>query len=194
MKKSILLILILNYFSNSFSQDLIYQISSQEPIKCQIIEVNIDNVKYKKTSNLEGPLYTIEKTKLDKIIYSNGQIENFKITDTYATVYIIRPRGSALTRMIIYENEKIIGRLTSNSYLTWKIKVNNGEVAISSKGEGPADIIRINPKEGKTYYIKQILITGWVKGRAKLELIDETEAKKLLEKTKMGDSKIMELD
>lgn len=186
--------LILNYFSNSFSQDLIYQISSQEPIKCQIIEVNIDNVKYKKTSNLEGPLYTIEKTKLDKIIYSNGEIENFKITDTYATVYIIRPRGSALTRMIIYENEKIIGRLTSNSYLTWKIKVNNGEVAISSKGEGPADIIRINPKEGKTYYIKQILITGWVKGRAKLELIDETEAKKLLEKTKMGDSKIMELD
>ena len=194
MKKSFLLILILNYFSNSFSQDLIYQSSSQEVVQCKIIEVNIDNVKYKKFSNLEGPLYTIEKTKLDKIVYSNGEIENFKMTEACATVYIIRPRGSALTRMIIYENEKIIGRLVSNSYLTWKIKVNNGEVAISSKGEGPADIIRINPKVGKTYYIKQILITGWVKGRAKLELIDETEATNLLKRAKMGDSKIIELD
>lgn len=92
--------------------------------------------------------------------------------------------------MKIYEDDKIMGILSSNTYLMWKIKT-IGEVSISSKGEG-TDVLRIIPKVGKTYYIKQSHKTGWVKARPKLEFIDESEAKELLKKATIAESKLTE--
>jgi hypothetical protein len=195
MKNIFYLIFLFLVSCSGFSQDVIYQKSTTDSILTKIIEVNVDNIKYRKHSNLNGPIYTINKSELIKIVYSNGDIEHYnqeKLKE-FATVYIIRPKkmGARLNGMTIYENEKIIGVLSANTYLSWKIEANNGEVIISSKGEG-TDVLRINPKVGKTYYIKQGHKTGWIKARPKIEFIDEKEANKLLKKAKKAESKIAE--
>ena len=195
MKNTLCLILLFLLNFSGFSQDVIYKKSTTDSILSKITEVNVDNIKYLKHSNLNGPIYTINKTEIIKIVYDNGDVEfyNNEKIENFATVCVIRPRkhGSLLNGMKIYENEKIIGILSSNTYLLWKINADNGEVTISSKGEG-TDTLRINPKAGKTYYIKQSHKTGWVKARPKIEFIDENEAKKLLKKAKKADSKIAE--
>ena len=186
-------IFLVNY--SGYSQDIIYQKLTTDSIIAKITEVNIDDIKYKKHSNLNGPIYTICKSILIKIVYDNGDIEHYnkeKIKKT-ATIYVIRPkkRSSWFNGMTIYENDKIIGILSSNTYLSWESEADNGEVTVSSKGEG-IDALRINPKASKTYYIKQGQKTGWVKARPKIEFIDEKEAKQLLKKATKAESKIAE--
>lgn len=61
----------------TFAQDTIYQKNSTSNILAKIIEVNPTNLKYKKFSNLEGPIYTIEKNKIEKIVYQNGEVEKY---------------------------------------------------------------------------------------------------------------------
>ncbi|HZJ36233.1 MAG TPA: DUF2846 domain-containing protein [Gillisia sp.] len=192
MQKTIILLiaLFISYFGQS--QDIILTKSSNDSILAMVTEINEDNIKYKKHSNLDGPLYTVSKSEIEKIIFKNGDIEDFAAKENLdkpvaqATVYVIRPksRSSFLNGMKIYEDEKIIGTLSSNTYLSWTIDADKGEVSIISKAEG-SDVLRINPKAGKTYYIKQSHKTGWVKARPKIEFIDQIEAVKLLEKAKM---------
>lgn len=180
---------------SGYSQDIIYYKSTQDSTFVKILEINVDNIKYKKYSNLGGPIYTINKSKIKKIVYQNGDIEfyNKESTNKYATVYVIRPKkkGSWLNGMTIYENDNIIGILSSNTYLKWEIQADNEEITIRSKGEG-SDFLRIKPKEGKTYYIKQSHKTGWVKARPKIDFIDKNEAEKLLKKATKAESKIAE--
>lgn len=195
MKNVFLLILALTGMYSGYSQDIIYYKMTTDSTLVKILEVNVDDIKYKKYSNLEGPTYTINKSDIAKIVYHNGDIEYYDKEELkeFATVYVIRPkkRSSWFNGMTIYEDDKIVGILSSNTYLKWKIEANNGEVTIKSKGEG-SDVIRINPKAGKTYYIKQSHKTGWVKARPKIEFIDEDEANKLLKKATKAESKIAE--
>jgi hypothetical protein len=65
----------LNMFA--FSQDIIITKDSQK-INAKIIEINIDNIKYKKFNNLEGPIYTLLKSDIVTIIYQNGMIDVFE--------------------------------------------------------------------------------------------------------------------
>jgi len=58
------------------AQDIIYKTDGTE-IKAKIIEVNINDIKYKKYENPEGPLYTVNKSELFKIKFENGTQEVF---------------------------------------------------------------------------------------------------------------------
>ena len=187
--KKIALILIF-WFTNFYSQDIIYT-KSLDTIISKITEVDSKEIKYKKKSNIEGPTYSLKKIEIIKIIYSNGDIESYDKNKNISTIYVIRPRanGAWLNGMTIYENDKIIGVLSSNTHLKWDINPDDGEVLIKSKGESTEEL-RINPKPNKIYYIKQGQKTGWVKARPKIEFIDEDEALKLLKKTKEGEYKI----
>jgi len=51
---------------------------NKEKIPCKITEVNENEVKYKKASYMDGPSYTMDKTKLTYIIYANGEKELIK--------------------------------------------------------------------------------------------------------------------
>ena len=80
MKKSLLqfflcmaILLVVNVAQ---SQDYVYLINS-DTIKSKVLEVNEDNVKYKDFENLDGPIYTINKSRIDKIIYQNGKVDYF---------------------------------------------------------------------------------------------------------------------
>jgi hypothetical protein len=77
MKNFILLSLAILTFNIAFSQDKIF-LKAEENIEAKILEINIDEVKYKKYSNLEGPTFTILKSDIHMIIYENGESEIFK--------------------------------------------------------------------------------------------------------------------
>lgn len=76
MKKITLLLLSLFLTTEVFCQDLIIKKNS-ETIKAKVIEVNKDDIKYKKWDNLEGPTYTLQKSDINSIVYKNGDAEIF---------------------------------------------------------------------------------------------------------------------
>lgn len=65
--------------SMAFAQDDIYQKGHGFPIEAKIIEINESEIKYKKFNNQEGPIYTISKKNVTKIIFENGTKEIFEL-------------------------------------------------------------------------------------------------------------------
>lgn len=181
----------------SYSQDYIFLKGQNDSISAKVLEVNPDNFKYKKYSNIDGPTYTIEKTKIEKVVYSNGDIEFYSKRNNensnYATIYVIRPKvnSSWFNGMKISENDKIIGVLSSNTYLKWNTYNVDEEIDVKSSAEGTYKLT-IVPVAGKTYYFKQDQKVGWVRARPYLEIIEEKEALKLLEKCEIGEQMFIE--
>ena len=89
MKKLIYLSLALFFvsFSSALAQDKIYK-KGGEVIEAKIIEIGVDEIKYRLFNVAEGPVYTIEKDRIIKVVYDNGRVEtyqsNFKDEELYA--------------------------------------------------------------------------------------------------------------
>jgi hypothetical protein len=77
MKNLILLIIAILTSNIAFSQGKIF-LKSGENIKAKILEIHLDEVQYKKFTNLEGPTFTIIKNDIHMVIYKNGESEIFK--------------------------------------------------------------------------------------------------------------------
>ncbi|HQV50730.1 MAG: hypothetical protein IPI00_00180 [Flavobacteriales bacterium] len=61
---------------SSFSQDtVIYRSNIQTEAK--VLEVNKDEIQYKRYSNIDGPTYTVDRSEIHSIKFSNGEIEEF---------------------------------------------------------------------------------------------------------------------
>ncbi|WP_025765223.1 hypothetical protein [Dyadobacter tibetensis] len=54
---------------------------NQSTMEVKIIEIDATTVKYKKSKDLEGPLFTISKSELTAITYGNGDTETFQISE-----------------------------------------------------------------------------------------------------------------
>jgi len=76
--KKIFTVLVAFTLSNVFvfAQDIIVTKDSKR-IDATVLEVNVDNIKYKDWSNQNGPTYTILKSEIASIIYQNGKVETF---------------------------------------------------------------------------------------------------------------------
>jgi len=80
VKKNIFLLYAqLILFCNLSAQDII-MLQNGDEIKAKVIEVNINDIKYKKYENPEGPSYSLNKSELFKIKYENGIKELFNNT------------------------------------------------------------------------------------------------------------------
>lgn len=77
MKLSVVLFLLLT--SSLYSQDIILTISGEE-LFTKVIEINQNEIKYKLFNNLDGPLYSVDKSTISNIKYSNGNIDFFNKT------------------------------------------------------------------------------------------------------------------
>ena len=76
MKKIILLLMVLVLHANAFCQDIIVK-RNNETIKAKIIEVNQNDIKFRRWDNLDGPVYIIQKSDIASIVYQNGEAESF---------------------------------------------------------------------------------------------------------------------
>jgi len=85
MKKIVLAAFILCtiFFPTSLlSQDKIILTNGKE-VLAEISEITSNTIKYKKANHPEGPLYITKKGKVSRIIYKNGEIEEFKLIKEY---------------------------------------------------------------------------------------------------------------
>lgn len=71
MKIFLLFIFLLALTFTAKSQDTIVQMDGQK-IVAKVLEITPDYVKYKKFNNLDGPLVSVQKSKVHVIIYENG--------------------------------------------------------------------------------------------------------------------------
>lgn len=69
------IILLLSFLAKS--QDTLY-FQSKNKLNVQLLEINPDNLKYKRSDNLNGPIYTISKSEISHIVYKNGVKESFE--------------------------------------------------------------------------------------------------------------------
>ena len=76
MKRLLLMIAILASGLTIFAQDIIVTRDAKR-IDAKVLEINIDNVRYKDFENQDGPIYTIPKQDIASIIYQNGKVETF---------------------------------------------------------------------------------------------------------------------
>ncbi len=74
--KKLLLYSLLFISAVGYSQDVI-TLADGRSVNAKILELTSDQVKYKKTDNLEGPTYTVNLTDLIKIKYANGSEDTF---------------------------------------------------------------------------------------------------------------------
>lgn len=103
MKKIIFYTLFtISTITNSFSQDMITKKSSED-IKAKVIEVTINEIKYKKFDNLNGPLFTILKSDVLMIRYENGskdifnEVQNSVTANASSNDMSIKGRQDAIT-------------------------------------------------------------------------------------------------
>ncbi|KXX67124.1 hypothetical protein [Flammeovirga sp. SJP92] len=76
MRNLILTIVFLLVQHISFGQDII-KFTNSEQQSCKVIEITESHIKYKKSENLEGPVYTVSISEVENITYKNGMIENY---------------------------------------------------------------------------------------------------------------------
>lgn len=62
---------------SSFSQDTIIYISNVQT-EAKVLEIDQKEIKYKKYSNVDGPTYTVDRSEILSIKFSNGEIEEFR--------------------------------------------------------------------------------------------------------------------
>lgn len=67
-----------------FAQDTIVLRNGNE-IQALVLEVGVNDIKYKRADNPDGPIYTLEKLKISLIRYTNGSEEVFDDIDSSAT-------------------------------------------------------------------------------------------------------------
>lgn len=77
MKKILLFFIVILCSISVYAQDVIVM-KDGSTIVSKVIEIGSENVKYKKFSNLEGPVYVIDKAEIQVINYGNGEKEVFK--------------------------------------------------------------------------------------------------------------------
>jgi len=65
-----------------FGQDnIIFKDGEEQLVK--VLQINPDNIEYKKFSNPQGPTYTLDKTDIFMIKYENGEKDVFSETEFY---------------------------------------------------------------------------------------------------------------
>lgn len=82
MNKVLSILLLFFFFSNVSAQDVIVK-KDGSTILSKILEVNPSDIKYKKYSNLDGPVYTMQKSDLLSINYKNGERDVFNSNDIH---------------------------------------------------------------------------------------------------------------
>ena len=79
MKKQIILTMLSLSALNVVAQDVVVK-KDGSTILAKVLEVNQDNIKYKKFSNQNGPTYTINLSDVMSVNYENGEKETFDVS------------------------------------------------------------------------------------------------------------------
>lgn len=82
---------------NISAQDVIVK-KDGSTILSKVLEVNTNDIKFKKFSNLEGPIYTLDKSEIMSINYENGEKDTFDNTNLSVSM------SSSLSQRLLKKN------------------------------------------------------------------------------------------
>ena len=118
----------------SKGQDTIVK-QNQEVILAKIMEISSTEIKYKRFDNIDGPMYTIPKTYINKIKYSNGKIEEMKNETNISTGNNSIPADLTPRYILtLMDGTQLRGKVISENPQEIVFKDNNiGEKTISRK-------------------------------------------------------------
>ena len=100
-----------------FSQDMIH-LNSGDSIRAKVTEITSDFIGYKRFSNLDGPVYQLKKSEVAKIIYKNGETDNFNLPQPKS---VLAPAGGNTS-------EERLKELTGRGRKVWVISDNSGAI------------------------------------------------------------------
>ncbi len=92
MKKSFLFLFFALVSLGAFAQDTLYKVDNTKII-CKVTEIGTAEIKYKKWDNQDGPVYTVEKSEVRRIVYANGSSEMITMGE-----YAVTPNSSFRSR------------------------------------------------------------------------------------------------
>ena len=104
----ILTVYFIAFTCECFAQDIIITKDARK-IEVKMTEVNVDNIRYKRFDNPDGPIYTMPKSEIVSILYESGHVE------TFVTENVVTQTTSAQTpptlrpgqRIDLYEMQRI---------------------------------------------------------------------------------------
>lgn len=201
MNKIFLSITLIFFISYSNAQDTIVTLSGDK-LEAKVLEIGISNVKYKKTSNLEGPSYTISKIDIKKIEFENGEIELFSNSDKASNdekknistsekseelskIYFIRSTGFAgsMSAFTAFIDEELVCKLNNKRYSIHDLTPGEHTFTVQfagKKAKKRAEPITIKVEAGKTYYIQMVFQTGAFKNNLYCQEVTENSANTVL--------------
>lgn len=74
MAKALITFLLAAVSVTCSAQDIIYMLDGDE-VEVKLTEISSSTIKYKRMDNLDGPVFVVERDKVFKVKYSNGQSE-----------------------------------------------------------------------------------------------------------------------
>lgn len=77
MKNSYLVPILVFVSATAWSQDKIYK-KGGEIVEARITEVGTDEIKYKIFNDQSGPMYSLDKNRIIKVLQENGMMETYK--------------------------------------------------------------------------------------------------------------------
>ncbi len=87
MKKILFTMLAIVFAVASIADDIIITKDAQR-INGKIEEVGVDVLKYRRSDNPTGPIYTIHKNDISSVIYENGSVETFQVQQPAAAASV----------------------------------------------------------------------------------------------------------
>lgn len=170
--KSLVAIIVLIFATNLASaQDTIYKKDKSIMIS-KVYEVNTDDIKYKDWNNQDGPTFSMDKTEIDKIVFSNGRV--MQITaDPYSLSADVEVRDK--TKAIKYEFFSPLTNDIAFGY-EWMIRVGlnvEAKVGIIGVGIGEHNVdahgafVKVGPKFllGSDFAQKGVSYSNGMRGR-----------------------------
>ena len=177
--KNILFIVIFLSFKILSAQDIIV-LNSADEIKSRVVEITQDQVKYKKWSNLNGPIYSANKVDIFVIKYQNGEKEifkkdiNIKENDSNiigkeknqnSTVEVIEDICLKLNKSKVFVNSEVIANNCSKDGSVFFWENSNGEQSEGFRNEQKS----FKFKQSGEYTIKLIIYSKDKKIRKELK-------------------------
>lgn len=195
MKNVIFISIIMFFISNLYAQDIIIKKDGSE-IKSKITEVTLNEIKYKRFDNIDGPIYTIVKTDIFKINYKNGTSEVFnqdqnqtKINNN-CKIYFLRDTGfnGSATGFKTFIDDKFACRLNNKKYSVHEVEPGKHYVSVQFSGKTSkesAEKLEITTESNKSYYVQIMFKTGFFANDTYCTEVTENTAKSILNKLEL---------
>jgi hypothetical protein len=120
MKKILLSIISVLCSLTTVGQDVIV-LQNGDEIECKLVEVGVENIKYKRLSNLNGPTFVEEKDDVFMIKYQNGEKDVFGVkTEFQSQDILINPSSVMTVPSLIYDKDSKSGLSSGGTELSIK--------------------------------------------------------------------------